>query len=956
MKRDMRYRRHYGAGFPEAARVFIDAVAPLCKPLLNYFFELDDTPPVRLMNDAELRWLNLLTTGPAEGIFKELIQKDRYGGSELSMKKAIYERAKAQEHLEYLLLRFQRLQKEWIELHMPRLTSRLPHESPMPKALAIFLMEWGHELSGQLYALDRIGTVESTDRRNKLLDWATAFMEADWPRACRAYHQLLPPEDGIDLLAALNGALLSIIHGKWVRAGLLLVSVQEEMIQYYIGPDEEQENQESSIQVQESLSEELVEQTTQNPDSETNEIPPLFASDEEEVEPPLPEALERYQLIIEAITAIVMEIENPELRNPLDVGAVIGTRQWQLLEPMGMETWKVLDADGHLGILEEMWPVGDDSWMDKTQGEALALSQLRHDHIAPISDWGVDPVSGRWYMVHHYLTGLNLLDYLSHFGPMSEAQTRAYFLQILSALKICVRNDVHHRQLRPESLIFPNEDQLVITRFGIHREGIPAWQWSTNHTDFRTQFYAPEVWESGDLGISSDIYSLGQCIVYALAPDGVEDRIPLSFREIIQKATAQDPADRYPHFAAFERALQDLKTLYRYRGNDPDKVLDELPLTHVVALILQDPTQTHELWQPHRDEWVSWREVDEISQVVEAALLKEMEEREAEKKRKEREAIEAQESRKNEQQSRRSMIKSYQGVTPPKRRGHHRPRAPQVNLPALGQRSEEPGAEKVEVFDDHEIKFSYIPAGDFLMGTKSADPLSPSDAKPHHLVKIQAPFLLSRHLVTQKVYEAVTGEKPSYFLDPNRPVEQINWFDAALFCNSLSEKLGYTPAYSFDEGRSASWLNIDADGFRLPFEHEWEYAANAGKGVHFSGGESWEPVGWFQENSDEQTQPVGLKRSNSWNLFDMSGNVYEWCTDAPRFYLSGTVSIKNEWEQNHIRAIRGGSWRRAAVHGEIRRRAHASPHHRRRHIGIRIARPLPKLFVLQSEGHDADPT
>ena len=113
------------------------------------------------------------------------------------MKKAIYERAKSQEHLEYLLLRFQRLQKEWIELHMPRLTSRLPHECPMPKALAILLMEWGHELSDQLYALDRMGTMESTNRRNKLLDWAIAFIEADWPRACRAYHQLLPPEDGI---------------------------------------------------------------------------------------------------------------------------------------------------------------------------------------------------------------------------------------------------------------------------------------------------------------------------------------------------------------------------------------------------------------------------------------------------------------------------------------------------------------------------------------------------------------------------------------------------------------------------------------------------------------------------------------------------------------------------------------------------------------------------------------
>ncbi len=149
--------------------------------------------------------------------------------------------------------------------------------------------------------------------------------------------------------------------------------------------------------------------------------------------------------------------------------------------------------------------------------------------------------------------------------------------------------------------------------------------------------------------------------------------------------------------------------------------------------------------------------------------------------------------------------------------------------------------------------------------------------------------------VTQKLYETIMGTNPSYFRRDNErisendlknlnettsnyPVESVNWYDAIEFCNALSEYFGYEPVYTRDES-SVTW-NENANGFRLPTVEEWRYAARSGQNYDYSGSNNLDSVGWYSRNSKHTTHPVAQKKPNGYGLYDMSGNVREWCWDS----------------------------------------------------------------------------
>jgi formylglycine-generating enzyme required for sulfatase activity len=220
-----------------------------------------------------------------------------------------------------------------------------------------------------------------------------------------------------------------------------------------------------------------------------------------------------------------------------------------------------------------------------------------------------------------------------------------------------------------------------------------------------------------------------------------------------------------------------------------------------------------------------------------------------------------------------------------------------------------------------------IPAGEFFMGPSDGDKDSRAPERLQHKVRISKPFYLGVCEVTQAQYEAVMGNNPSTFSangsgkdlvaghsTDRHPVENVTWLEATRFCNKLSEKERKKPFYEID-GKEIRVPDWNGPGYRLPTEAEWEYAcrANASTPMRFSFGNDAAELGdyaWFKRNSDSRTHPTGLKKPNGFGLYDMHGNVWEWCWDwqaagydnqPPADDPTGPAGGSN-------RIFRGGSW------------------------------------------------
>ena len=239
------------------------------------------------------------------------------------------------------------------------------------------------------------------------------------------------------------------------------------------------------------------------------------------------------------------------------------------------------------------------------------------------------------------------------------------------------------------------------------------------------------------------------------------------------------------------------------------------------------------------------------------------------------------------------------------------------------EEEEGPLEREFQLTDDVSITMVWIPPGEFMMGAQEDEQDSEENEDPRHRVTLDYGFWMGKYEVTQAQWEAVTGSNPSYCDGENRPVEMVSW-------DNIHE----------------DFLSQIDDDFRLPSEAEWEYACRAGTETRFYWGddpdyEEIDDYAVYCDNDDGGTAEVGTKRPNAFGLYDMSGNLYEWCEDWYHDSYEGAPDDGSPWLDNPVgsfRVPRGGSWYYNAGYCRSANRYNNDPSARCLFLGFRLAR------------------
>jgi len=254
-----------------------------------------------------------------------------------------------------------------------------------------------------------------------------------------------------------------------------------------------------------------------------------------------------------------------------------------------------------------------------------------------------------------------------------------------------------------------------------------------------------------------------------------------------------------------------------------------------------------------------------------------------------------------------------------------------------------------------------IPAGTFTMGSTESG--SYIDERPQHSVTLSS-FKMGKYQVTQAQWEAVMGSNPSSFssnpqageIQSKRPVERVSWYDTLVFCNKLSAIEGLSPAYRINgstdptvwgtvpTNNNTTWNSVEivagSTGYRLPTEAQWEYACRAGTTTAYNTGATIsDNTGWYSSNSGSKTHEVGLKPANAFGLYDMHGNVWEWCWDWYGSYSSDAQTDPTGAAAGSYRVERGGSWGNSASSACSSCRGYDDPYYGYIYYGFRLVRP-----------------
>ena len=536
---------------------------------------------------------------------------------------------------------------------------------------------------------------------------------------------------------------------------------------------------------------------------------------------------------------------------------------------------------------------------EKMRKEAKRLRALQHPNIVKVRD--LFDENGTTYYVMDFILGQSLRSKLKQqHRPFSEAEVMQKLLpQLLDALETVHAEGIWHLDLNPANMMVDDQGKVVLIDFGASKQlhSVEGQSLSTSSVVAYTQGYAPAEQLNGKLekfGPWTDLYALGGTLYNLLTnqnpPDYseiidntnlFEEQLPSVSAPTIQliKWLMSQGINHRPKSVAEVRGF--LKSSASLQQDDSDKTILKKADTDAMGVKPQKKLSLIGAFKSVGRRKKLWMG---LACGVVALLV-----------------------------GWGAYAYLWQDINPKKTES-------QSKNDTLKAATSEPNYNPIANVDDLLSNMVTIEGGTFTMGATSEQGSDAyDDEKPTHSVTLSS-FYLCKYEVTQALWRAVMGENPSNFMGDNLPVEEVSWNDCQTFITRLNSLTG--------------------KNFRLPTEAEWEYAARGGnrsRGYKYSGSDNLYDVAWSSENSGEKTYPVGSKSPNELGLYDMSGNVEEWCSDWYGTYSSSSQTNPTGPSIGSDRVRRGGSWHHGARGCRSSMRFNFAPDSRNYFIGLRLA-------------------
>lgn len=570
----------------------------------------------------------------------------------------------------------------------------------------------------------------------------------------------------------------------------------------------------------------------------------------------------------------------------------------------------------------------DKEALARFEREAQIAARLSHPHLCALYDFGV--IDGQPYLIMEYVEGTLLSQRVGAQHLWNPAEAVLLIHTLARAMHKMHQKDALHRDLKPDNIML-TADGPKIMDFGLAFAVNCSTQLTPTGSSMGTPAYMPLELFRGDtklIGPATDVYSLGVILyelltgvrpinasnisqLYAklqaeepIPPSVRRSNLPPSLDAICLKALAKQACDRFPNMVAFATALQETQLV---SSSDSLSGLEVVAVPSPPVAPPSSPQATMKMKAP----------VPANSQALTGTRVT---------------ARPAQETLPD------TLVAPFPAE---QALAGQKAWARFLNVP-LEQRN------------SLGMRLVLIPPGEFPMGSPVNEEGRGKD-EPQHLVRITQPFLVATMAVTQADYVRIMGQNPSWFQGNKAsgpterlPVEKVSWFDAVLFCNRLSEQEGLKPCYVLvniveNDGTitaARASLQPSTDGYRLLTEAEWEYVCRAGSAAAYAFGKDLQPT---QANFDRSrlNRPVLVASypANAFGLYDLHGNVWEWCWDWYGPYDGAPIDPQGPGGGS-LRVTRGGRWSSPAADCRSAKRDGVAPGSRNGSLGFRVARAL----------------